>query len=110
MNPLACPYPALAGCVWEDAACQAPAEAAGSRGEESHIPQHTVERWPWGPGSPSPPLAALLCICLLQCGVQLSSHLSPSFGSGQKLLPLLYSHSPPPLKYQLACSPRGVAC
>lgn len=23
--------------------------------EESHIPQHTAEQWPWGPGSPSPP-------------------------------------------------------
>lgn len=54
MNPLACPCPAPPGCVWADAACQPPAAAPGNRGEESHIPQHTVEWWPWGPGSPCP--------------------------------------------------------
>lgn len=73
-------------------------------GDESHVPQHMAEQWPWGPGSPSSPLAALLCICMLQCGVQLSLHLTPRRGSGQEMLPLPYPHFPPALKYQLACS------
>lgn len=48
MNPLSCPCPAPPGCVW--ASCSSP----WSTGGDSHLPQHTVGWWPWGPGSPSP--------------------------------------------------------
>lgn len=73
MNSLSCPCPALAGCACKDAACHLMQKQLGA--EESYIPQHRTKQWPWGPGSPSAPPAALLCICMLQQSVQLSQHL-----------------------------------
>lgn len=85
MNLLACLCPALGDASGRMLRASLLQKRLGA--EESHIPQHTAKRWPWGPGSPSPRLAALLCVRLLQCGVQLSPHPTPRLGYSQEPAP-----------------------
>lgn len=104
MNPLACPCP-VSGQVLRSSLLQ---QRLGAQERRATSPSTRSGGGPGDQGHLPPSPAALQCIHLLQYRFQLSLHLYSWFGSVQEQLPLCYPHAPPPLKYQLACSPSGL--
>lgn len=79
MNPLACPCPVLLGCVWVDAACQAPAAALGADESRATSPSTRSGGGPGDQGHLAPSPAALPCcstgfssLCISAPGLDLS--------------------------------------